>query len=278
MFNLIQIEVFKIFKRSRSYIGFAAIAAIVLVIEFALYLDGKHFLEMAVQNLRDSFSFDGNLLNGYLAVFIILNSLWIHIPFLIALISGDLLAGEAASGTFKLLLSRPISRFKLVVAKFIAGFIYTLALILFMALLSVGLGILLFGKGDLMVVQNTIYVFSQDDVAWRIASAFSFSILSMTAVSALAFLFSSLAENSIGPIIGTMSVIIALFIFSSIDLSLFTALKPFLFTNYLGAWRLFFEEPLNSVKIMKAALVLVAHVVVFFGITAFNFKRKDILT
>lgn len=278
MLNLIQIEVYKIFKRSRSYIGFVAIAAIVLVIELALYLDGKHFLEMAVQNLRDSFSFDGNLLNGYLAVFIILNSLWIHIPFLIALVSGDLLAGEAASGTFKLLLTRPISRFKLVLAKFIAAFVYTLALILFMAVLSVGLGVFLFGKGDLMVVQNTIYVFSQEDVGWRIASAFAFSILSMTAVSALAFLFSSLAENSVGPIIGTMSVIIALFIFSSIDLSLFRTIKPFLFTNYLGAWRLFFEEPLNSIKIMKAALVLTTHIFLFFGITAISFKRKDILT
>ncbi len=278
MLHLIQIEVYKIFKRSRSYIGFIAIAAIVLVIELALFLDGQHFLDMAVQNLKDSFSFDGNLLNGYLAVFIILNSLWIHIPFLIALVAGDLLAGEAASGTFKLLLTRPISRFKLVLSKFIAGFIYTLSLVIFMALLSIGLGLFLFGKGDLMVVQNTIYIFSQDDVPWRIASAFAFSILSMTTVAALAFLFSALADNSIGPIIGTMAIIIALFIFSTIDLSIFSTLKPYLFTNYLGAWRLFFEEPLNTLKITKAAVVLCFHLFLFFGITALYFQRKDILT
>ncbi|MBL0047344.1 MAG: ABC transporter permease subunit [Bacteroidetes bacterium] len=278
MLHLIQIEVFKIFKRSRSYIGFIAIAAIVLVIELALYLDGQHFLDMAVQNLKDTFSFDGNLLNGYLAVFIILNSLWIHIPFLIALVAGDLLAGEAASGTFKLLLTRPISRFQLVLAKFTAGLIYTLSLILFMAVLSVGLGVFLFGKGDLMVVQNTIYIFSQEDVGWRIASAFAFSILSMTTVAALAFLFSAFADNSIGPIIGTMAVIIALFIFTSIDLSIFRAIKPYLFTNYLGAWRLFFEEPLNSIKITRASLVLSFHILLFFSITAFHFNRKDILT
>lgn len=278
MLHLIQIEVFKIFKRSRSYIGFIAIAAIVLVIELALYLDGQHFLDMAVQNLKDTFSFDGNLLNGYLAVFIILNSLWIHIPFLIALVAGDLLAGEAASGTFKLLLTRPISRFQLVLAKFTAGLIYTLSLILFMAILSVGLGVLLFGKGDLMVVQNTIYIFSQEDVGWRIASAFAFSMLSMTTVAALAFLFSAFADNSIGPIIGTMAVIIALFIFTSIDLSIFRAIKPYLFTNYLGAWRLFFEEPLNSIKIARASLVLSFHILLFFSITAYHFNRKDILT
>jgi ABC-2 type transport system permease protein len=278
MLNLVQIEVYKIFKRSRSYIGFVAIAAIVLVIEIALYLDGQHFLDMAVQNLKDTFSFDGNLLNGYLAVFIILNSLWIHIPFLITLVAGDLLAGEAASGTFKLLLTRPVSRFQLISAKFMAGLIYTFSLILFMAILSVGLGVLLFGKGDLMVVQNTIYIFSQEDVGWRIASAFAFSTLSMTTVAALAFLFSVFADNSIGPIIGTMSVIIALFIFTSIDLSIFRAIKPYLFTNYLGAWRLFFEEPLNSIKIVKAALVLSTHIFLFFTLAAFQFNRKDILT
>jgi ABC-2 type transport system permease protein len=278
MLNLIQIEVYKIFKRSRSYIGFIAIAAIVLVIEMALYIDGQHFLDMAVQNLKDTFSFDGNLLNGYLAVFIILNSLWIHIPFLIALVAGDLLAGEAASGTFKMLLTRPVSRIKFVAAKFIAGFIYTLSLIVFMAALSVGLGIFLFGKGDLMVVQNTIYIFSQDDVSWRIASAFAFSVLSMTTVAALAYLFSAFADNSIGPIIGTMALVIALFIFTSIDLSIFRLIKPYLFTNYLGAWRLFFEEPLNIEKITRAALVLAFHLVAFFGFTAFYFNRKDILT
>jgi ABC-2 type transport system permease protein len=278
MFQLVQIEVYKIFKRSRSYIGFIAIAAIVIVIELALYMDGQHFLDMAVQNLKDSFTFDGNLLNGYLAVFIILNSLWIHIPFLIALVAGDLLAGEAASGTFKLLLTRPVSRIKLVLAKFIAAFIYTLLLVAFMALLSVGIGYVLFGKGDLMVVQDTIYIFSQEDVPWRILSAFLFSIVSMTTVAALAFLLSSYADNSIGPIIGTMSIIIALFIFTSIDLSIFRLIKPFLFTNYLGAWRLFFEEPLNSYKISKAFFVLIGHIVFFLSFTAYQFKRKDILT
>ena len=103
-----------------------------------------------------------------------------------------------------------------------------------MALLSVGLGMFLFGKGDLMVVQDTIYIFTQDDVPWRIASAFAFSILSMTTVAALAFLFSAVAENSIGPIMGTMAIIIALIIFTSPEIVLIQIFisKP---SGYCGA-------------------------------------------
>ena len=93
--NLVQTELYKIFRKGRSYIGFGAIAFIVIVIQIALFVDGESYLELGTQSLKDSFTFQGNLLNGYLSVFIILSSLWVHIPFLIALVAGDLIAGEA---------------------------------------------------------------------------------------------------------------------------------------------------------------------------------------
>ena len=39
-----------------------------------------------------------------------MNSLWIHIPFLISLVAGDQLAGEGTAGTYRILLIRPPSR------------------------------------------------------------------------------------------------------------------------------------------------------------------------
>ena len=80
-----QTELYKIFRKGRSYIGFGAIAFIVIVIQIALFVDGESYLELGTQSLKDSFTFQGNLLNGYLSVFIILSSLWVHIPFLIKL-------------------------------------------------------------------------------------------------------------------------------------------------------------------------------------------------
>jgi ABC-2 type transport system permease protein len=276
--NLVQTELYKIFRKGRSYIGFGAIAFIVIVIQIALFVDGESYLELGTQSLKDSFTFQGNLLNGYLSVFIILSSLWVHIPFLIALVAGDLIAGEAAAGTLRILLIRPISRTQIIWAKFTAVLIYVLAIVVFMAALSIGTGLLIFGEGDLFVMKDMLYIFDSSDALWRILASFAFSFLSMSMVASLAFMLSAVVDSSLGPIIMTMSIIIVFMIVSSIDLSIFRAVKPFMFTTYMGAWREFFSDPVDWHKVNTAVVALVTHIFIFLGFTTWYFKRKDILT
>ncbi|HKK09721.1 MAG TPA: ABC transporter permease subunit [Bacteroidales bacterium] len=278
MVKLIQIELFKIFSKPRTYIGFGAVLLIVSALEVGLYFEGQQILDFAIQHLQESFILEGNLINGYLITHIILNSLFIHIPFLIALVTGDLLAGEANSGTFRLLLTRPVSRTKLLSAKFIAGWIYMLMLIVFMFALSIGLGFLIFGSGDLIVLKGTINIFSADDVMWRFLSAYAFGILTMTAVAALSFMLSAFASNSVGPIIGTVSIIIGITIISTVGFSLMKPINPYLFTYYLTGWQMFFEETINTSKLSLAIAVEVIYIVMFLGITFFYFRKKDILS
>lgn len=277
-FNLVETELYKIFRKGRSYIGFGAIAFIVIVIQIALFVDGESYLELGTQSLKDAFTFQGNLLNGYLSVFIILTSLWVHIPFLIALVAGDLIAGEAAAGTLRMLLIRPISRTQIICAKFLAILIYVLAIVVFMAAISLCTGLLIFGEGDLFVMKDILYIFESNDALWRILASFVFSFLSMSTVATLAFMLSAIVDSSLGPIIMTMSIIIVFMIVSSIDLSIFRAVKPFMFTTYMGAWRAFFSDPVEWQKIYTAAIALTSHIFIFLGFTIWHFKRKDILT
>lgn len=276
--TLVRIELYKIFSKPRTYIGFVAIAFLVPLIQIALFIDGETYIEFSLQNLKEAFNFQGNLLNGFLATYIILATLYVHIPFLIALVTGDLIAGEAASGTLKILLTRKAGRTRIVLSKFLAGMIYTATLIFFMALISLGLGLVIMGTGDLIVIKNTIYVFAENDVLWRLVAAFCFGLLAMWCVGALAFMFSAFADNAIGPIILTMTVIISFIIISAIDLSLFRAVKPFMFTNYMGSWKLFFEDPVDFNKLILSAGVLIFHILGFLGISIYHFNRKDILT
>ena len=278
MLNLISIELYKIFSKRRTYIGFIAIGVLVPLIQVALYVDGTTYIDFSLQNLKEAFEFQGELLNGYLACYIILATLYVHIPFLITLVSGDSLAGEAATGTFRILLTRPVTRTELVVAKYLSGLIYTAALIFWMAALSLLLGIAIMGTGDLIVIKNTVYIFSADDVLWRLLAAFGFGLIAMWCVASLAFMFSSFADNAIGPIILTMTVIISFIVISAIDLSLFRYVKPFLFTNYMGSWKLFFETPVDYFKVGLSAGVLVFHSILFLIISIINMNRKDILT
>ncbi|MFZ0454025.1 MAG: ABC transporter permease subunit [Ignavibacteriaceae bacterium] len=279
MIKLVRIELYKIFKKWRTYIGFLAIAVLIPVIQIAMLIEGEKSLNFMTRNLQQSFVFVGNLLNGYLITYLILGSLYVHIPFLIALVAGDLLAGEATSGTYRILITRPVSRIKLVTSKFAAGLLYTYSLIFWLALISLGLGIIIFGTGELIVLKSSqIIIFAKNDVLWRFILAFLFASLSMSVVTALAFFFSSLVENAIGPIISTMAVIIVFIIISAIEINIFQAVKPYLFTTYMSSWRLFFDDKINYQEIVNSCLILLAHIMLFFGAAAWIFKKKDILS
>src|SRR3984957_18632512 len=118
MWKLLQIELFKIFKRPRTYISFAAIAAMILIIQLGLKFDGKSYLQLLMSGISDSFYVPYEMiLNGYLVAFVILNTLLIHVPLLVALVAGDEIAGEANMGTLRLLVTRPVSRTQLMLVK-----------------------------------------------------------------------------------------------------------------------------------------------------------------
>jgi ABC-2 type transport system permease protein len=279
MLTLIQIELYKIFKKWRTYIGFIAIGTLVPVIHIAMYYSGSHTLNRMTENLQTSFFLVGNLLNGYFVSYFIMMSLVVHIPFLITLVAGDLLAGEASAGSYRMLITRPISRTQIVTSKFLAGIIYTMLLIIWLAFTSLILGSIILGTGELLVTNSQgLIIFAKDDILWRFFCSYAYAALAMSVVAALAFLFSALVENAIGPIISTMAVIIVFLILSAIPVEFIQSIKPFLFTSYLLDWMLMFKDPIDSMEILKSVSILFGHIIAFYFLALFIFKRKDILT
>ena len=296
MWKLLQIELFKIFKRPRTYIAFGAIAAIVFLIQLALKFDGKSYIDFLLNNLSGSFEFSASfkekLLNGYLVCFVILNTLLIQMPLLVALIAGDAIAGEANMGTLRLSLTKPISRTEYMTVKFAASVIYTIALLIWMAALALFTSMLLFGTNDLVVLRSEgIEQMKSFDVLWRYFAAFGYATVALTTVAALAFLLSVFAENSIGPIISTMSIVIVFTILSEMNIPIYdTTIKPYLFTSHMVAWKGFFYVKANAEgmtingsienlpAIIKSLTILVMYITLFFGTAVWVFRKKDILT
>lgn len=279
MWQLTRIELFKIFKKPRTYIAFAAIAAIIFLIQLALYADGKTYLSFVLQSLESTFTINGTILNGYFICYFILQTLLVHVPLLIALVAGDIVAGEANMGTLRLLLTKPVSRTQLMLSKFAAVTIYTLLLLVFMAILSLVISLFVFGTGDLIILKSSqVVVLDNGDVLWRYFAAFGFAALAMITVASLAFLLSIFAENSIGPIVSTMSIIIVLTILTTMDIPFFNAMKPYLFTNHMLNWKGFFENPVDYREVLKSAVVLLMHICFFVSLAILIFRKKDILS
>jgi len=197
---------------------------------------------------------------------------------LIVLVGGDLLAGEATAGTYRMLVTRPVSRFKIVVSKFIAGNIYVLLMLAWLAFVSLGVSLLIFGSGELVTFSNGVTILGADDILWRFGGAYLVSLFSLSTVFALSFLFSSLVENAIGPIVATMAVIIILIIISALDIELLSSIRPYLFPVHMGVWSQFFQDPVDYSEIMNSVEILLGYTAVFFVAALYIFKKKDILS
>jgi len=297
MWKLLQIELFKISRRPRTYIAFVAVAAIVFIFQFAFKADGQSYMDLMLQNVKDTFTFDRvQAINGYFMCYIILNTLLIQVPILIALIAADSISGEANMGTLRLIMSKPISRTQIILVKFAAATVFTFFLLLWMALMALFLSLFIFGTGDMLIFrtrgeESQILLITRDDIMWRYYAAFAYATVALTVIASLSLLLSIFAENSIGPIIATVCIVIVCTIISNINVPIIDKnVKPYLFTSYLVGWKGFFyigtDNDGKTIKgslenwpaIRKSLLILIAHIFILVTTAIMVFKKKDILS
>ncbi len=290
MWKLTLLELKKLRHRPRTYIAFAAIWSIVALIQLALYVDGKTYMEFFLKDVEDTFDIVGNPLNGYFVCFVILQTLLVHVPLLVAIVSADMIAGEANLGTLRLIMSRPYSRTQILLAKFFASSIYTILILLWIAFTGLFLSVVFFGTDGIIHAKSyELIVLNGNDIFWRYLLAFAFAALALITVASMGFFFSIFASNSLGPIVTTMSVIIVMTILTTLDIPLFQRIKHFFFTSHMIAWKGFFEMKTdesgsaipgtirNVAAISKSALILFFHIVGFVTGAIFIFRKKDIL-
>ena len=280
MWTLVKIEWIKTFRRWRTYIGFATIGFFLPLFFVAMKLSGGDFIQQsaALKTIQENFIVIGNIFNGMFVSRMLMNTLFVHIPLLVVLVPGDIVAGEAASGTIRTILTRPPSRLKVITSKIILSLIYTSLLLIFMAFLSLIVGYLLFGLGYLIVLKNGILIFTLQEALLRFAFSYALAILAMGVIAAVAFLFSVLVSNAIGPIVGSIVVLIIFLIITASPIPAFAAVRPYLFTTYTNVWEQAFSDPIQWSIIGKDVGILLLYMIGLFGLSAFIFQRKDILS
>lgn len=292
-FAVLKIELFKIFRRPRTFIAFAAIAVIVILVQFALKVNGKDFVQLYTDSQVDTFDIPyEKILNGYFVCVAVLHMILIHVPLLVALIAGDMISGEAGLGTLRLLAGKPVSRTELVLAKFSASTVYVIVLLIWMAAIALLGSVLLFGQGDLVVFkEQSIHQMGSHDVVWRFFAAFIFAALGLTVITAMALMFSAFSENSLGPIVTTVCVVIVFTVLQQLKVPVFEeTVNKWSFTTHMLGWKGFFyvEKNIegatidgsiqNPSALIRSGLVLIGYIVLFLMITIRYFRKKDILS
>src|SRR6266446_6293938 len=129
-------ELWKLFGKKRTYIGFGA------------FLLAQNAMLLAFRFTRWQSDMQRMLAgNGYLAeeyvsaltvaVVMLTPQIILLMPLYAALVGGDLVAKEAEDGTLRMILSRPISRFRLLLAKWLAGAVFAAVLVIVLGVTAV---------------------------------------------------------------------------------------------------------------------------------------------
>ncbi len=279
MWHLYVNEIIKAFSKWRTYIGFGAIGAGVILAMWGFSIGGAEIQRDLLRNLGDEFITTGNLVNGMWASYLLMNTLFIHIPFLITLVAGDVVAGEGTAGTFRIYLTRPVSRTQVLTSKLLAAATYSAALIAWLGILSLGLGNWWLGLGDVFIVdEQGILILPWDLALARFGLAYLFAFYIMLTVTALTFMFSVMVTNAIGPIVGTMAIIIVSGLFTIIQIDAFAWFQKHLFTTHFVLWQYAFRDPIPWDQVLDSVINLGAYSAVFVAVAFVLFRRKDVLT
>src|SRR3712207_3877608 len=168
----------------------------------------------------------------------------LFLPIAVAVLGGDAIAGETQSGTLRYLLTRPVGRTQLLLAKLVTVVAFVVLAVLVVAAVSYVEGRLLLGQapaaaGTVSLSGSTL---TEDQVAGRTVLALGYVVVCMLGVAAVALFFSTLTTSAIGAALGTIGVLVTSTVLLGLDAA--GALHPYLPTRYWLAFVDLFRDPI----------------------------------
>lgn len=276
MRNLIYVELYKTFAKPRTYIGLIAIILLIGLIQLGYFANKDDFGGNIRNMMGESITVENFVLNGNMVCHLVMQMLYIHLPIIVVLVAGDSISGEMSSGTIRALMVKPIPRWKIFFAKFLANQVYLLLVVLMIFIFGLLISRFLFGNGDIIVYGEEISIIEKSELLIRFSKAIAMSYFSLTVISCLAFMLSSLMENSIAPIVITMVINIVFLIIGSLTFDIFKPIQDLLFTKHMSFWTYCFELKPDLSQMYRSFYILIAYILGFLCIAFYSFTRKDI--
>ena len=215
-------EVRTLFRRWRHLAILAVLAGVPILIAVAVRLasppgrgEGPPLLDQVTGN----------------GLFVGLSALIICIPFFLPLaigvVAGDTLAGESSLGTIRYLLLAPAGRTRLLVVKYAATLVFSVAATLTVVVTGALVGWALFGAGDVVLLSGD--TITTDAAVGRAMLMAAYVTTSLAGLAAIGLFISTVTEVPVGAMAATVTVAIAAQVVGSIPQLAW--LHPWLFTD-----------------------------------------------
>jgi ABC-2 type transport system permease protein len=275
MMQLLYLEGYKLCKQSRTYYAILALLVIEAVVLVSGYYQGAGIIDIVLANLKDTFYFEGNLLNGNLVIYFILNSFWFHVPLLCIIIVSGMFTTEYEDKTIQTVLMQPVVKWKYLLAKYMAAILFTAFLVVLLAVTSFVFSYGIFGKGDLVVYTNGLTFFEHDDAFYRLCCAFLFGMLSLIFFSVVSLTFAIVLKESFKTWIVAALFLIVSTLLLKIDLGN-DFLNQIAYFKLNNTWQYFFTTTIDWQTIAINTTLLVFYTLVTMAIGLFIFQKNDL--
>jgi ABC-2 type transport system permease protein len=268
-------ELRKLFARKRTYIGFGAFFLLELVVVALMHMEKaergiRRMIERAGYGFEDYFS-------GLTLAFIILKTTVFLLGGLyLALVAGDMVAKEVEDGTMRMTLCRPVSRVRLLLVKVCGCAIYTFALVFFIGLSALLVGIIDRGAGGLFAedfLQGLFALHEFQPGLLRYLSALPLLGLSLLTVSSIGFMFSCFNMKPAAATILTLSLLFVDMILSAFPY--FQEFRAYFFSQSMGVWVDVFRSPIPAWKMVEEYAYLLAINATLVAIGIVKFQTRD---
>ena len=273
--QLIKVEVFKLLKQKRTYFAIGAVFLLEFVV-FAIAFDqGSGILNTLLESLQDTFYFEGDLLNGNLLTYFLLNSLWFHLPLLLMIIVTGMFTSEYQDGTLRAVFLQPVSKTFFILAKYLTAMLFTIMVVVLLAITAFIFSYGLFGKGDLIVYFESLNFFKPNEAFKRLLFGFLSGALTMLFYTTLCVTLAVILKESLKTWIVATLILILSNLAAQLNFD-FLGWDYWFFPRLINSWQKYFYFEIPWSDILWGHMVLLIYIVMVMLLGVWYFKKSDI--
>lgn len=271
MFAVFRAELAKQWRRPRTYVALGVMAAIPIIITIVLKINppgapdrggpgGGFFF----------FSLHTGLLLPVAALRLMSRFMLVIV---VALFAGDAIASEASWGNLRALLTRPVSRRRLLGAKLLLSVLLGFVAVLTVVVAGLVAGVIAFGWHSVSFFGIGL---SSSALLGHLVVGSLYVAWTLTSVVALAFMVSTMTDAPAGAMLAGVGFYFVSQILDAID-SL-GSVRYALPTHYFDSWVDLFHGHGFTSDMTRGVLLQVGYILLFSAIGFWWFRRKDVLS
>ena len=269
--RLLRSEFRLVFRRRRNLALLGVVAAIPIIVGIALRVaappspgsggnGGPAFLSQVAGN---------GVFLSFLALTVMLT---LVLPLVVAVVSGDSVAGEASYGTLRYLLAVPAGRTRLLAVKYLTAAAFGLCAAAVIAVVSLLCGVILFPVGPVTLLSGTTVPLAEGLL--RLLFVTLYVGAAMAALAAVGMAISTFTEHGIGAIAALAVIVVASQVADNVPQ--FAPVQPYLPTHWWTMFDSLLRSPIDTTTLLHGLLSFAVYLAIFGSIAWARFTSADI--